>query len=113
MSQFDEKVNFMKEEAARLGWSVDTELLTKVAKGLGPSIYNEDSSTVASSDKDEISRVKDNFLKGKLGCTDEAAMDQAIAEVIEAFGSSNRNKYRILFYYLLAEKLGKQSAYND
>lgn len=113
MSQFDEKVNFMLAEAEKLGWTVDPALLTKVAKGLGPSIYNDDSSTVAASDKEEMSNLREKFLKGKLGCSDEAAMDQAIADVIEAFGSSNRNKYRILFYYLLTVKLGKQAVYND
>lgn len=111
MSQFEEKVQDMLSEATQLGWSVNEDLLTKVAKGLGPSIYNADASLVSSSDSEELSRVKENFLKGKLGCTNESEMDAAIDAVIEAFGPSNRNKHRILFYYLLVEKLGKQGAY--
>ncbi len=111
MNQFEDKVNEVLDAARGLGIAVQEELLTKVAKGLGPSIYNADSSLVSSSDPEELNRVKENFLKGKLGCTNEQEMDEAIQYAIDIFGSGNRNKYRILFYYLCVEKLGKASAY--
>lgn len=112
MSQFEEKVSEMLSEATKLGWTVNEDLLTKIAKGLGPSIYNTDSSLVSSSDQAELDRVKQNFLIGKLGCAEDESLDQAIDEVVNAFGSSNRNKHRILFYYQLVVKLGKESVYN-
>jgi Protein of unknown function (DUF2853) len=92
--------------------SFDQELLTKVAKGLGPSIYNADSSLVSGSDQSELDRVKNNFLVGKLGLSDGAELDAAITEVVGQFGSSNRSKYRAVFYYLLTKKFSKENVYN-
>jgi hypothetical protein len=38
-------------------------------------------------------------------------LDDALKSVCEAMGSSNRNKYRVLFYAALVQKFGKQSVY--
>jgi hypothetical protein len=38
-------------------------------------------------------------------------MDAAIKKVCEAMGSSNRHKYRALFYALLTKEFGKESVY--
>ncbi len=111
MSAFDEKIAEYLEQAKSLGISVDEDLLRKVAKGLGPSIYNDDSALVSSSDSEELARVKNNFLIGKLGLADGPGLDEAISEVIDTFGSSNRNKTRALFYYLLVKKLKKESIF--
>jgi hypothetical protein len=111
MSKRDEKIAAYKEEAKKLGLSLSDELIEKVTVGLGPSIYNRDSETVSCSDSSELDRVKENFAKKKLGVTDEAAIDAAIKKVCETMGSSNRNKYRALFYALLAQELGKTSVY--
>ncbi|MBV6473879.1 MAG: hypothetical protein JPMHGGIA_02176 [Saprospiraceae bacterium] len=112
MGAFEDKIRFMTGEATKLGLRVDQALLEKVAKGLGPALYNDDASLVSTSDRDELKRVKENFLMGKLGLTDEAAMDVAIEEVTNQFGASNKNKHRALFYYLLVEKFGKGGMYN-
>ena len=91
---------------------VDAALVEAVAKGLGPSIYNRDASTVSCSDPEELARVRDSFVKGKLGVTDaDDAIDATIASVCETLGSSNRNKLRVAFYYLLTVHYGKQSVY--
>ncbi len=113
MNAFDEKLSYLMAEASKLGLNINADLFAKVAKGLGPSLYNDDASLVSSSDKEEMKRVKDNFLAGKLGITDSAAMDEALEEVTAQFGSSNRNKHRAIFYYLLVEKFGKASVYAD
>ncbi len=113
MSAFDEKLNYLLDEAGKLGLNVNPELFTKVVKGLGPSIYNEDASLVSTSDPDEMSRVKENFIQKKLGVTEDAAIKSAIEEVTAQFGSSNRSKHRAIFYYLLVERFGKASLYND
>ena len=108
MSKFDEAIEDYKTS---LGGDCDEALLTAVAKGLGPSIYNVDSSKVSCSDKTEKDRVKNNFLIGKLGLTDGADLDAAIDAVCEEMGSSNRNKWRAVFYYMLVKKLGQEAKY--
>jgi Protein of unknown function (DUF2853) len=111
MATFVETFDKYKSELDSLGISYDEALLSAVTKGLGPAIYNDDSSRVSSSDPDELARVKTNFLIGKLGLSDGPELDQAIADVVEQLGSSNRNKYRAIFYYLLVMKLDKASVY--
>ncbi len=111
MSKFDEAIVTYKEEMQKSGISIDDALLTAVAKGLGPSIYNNDASRVSASDQSELDRVKNNFLIKKLGLTDGPALDAAVKEVVAQFGSSNRNKYRAIFYALLVKKFGKESNY--
>ena len=111
MSKFTEAIETYKEQVAELGLGISEDLLTAVAKGLGPSIYNADSSKVSSSDPEELARVKNNFLIGKLGLTDSPALDAAIDEVVQKLGSSNRNKYRVVVYALLVIKFGKENLY--
>jgi len=111
MSKFDDCMSDYKGMLTKIGVAFDEDLLKKVAKGLGPSIYNKDSSTVAASDKSELERVKTNYLIKKLGLSDGPALDDGIAEVISQIGSSERNKYRAVVYYLLAKKFGKESVY--
>jgi Protein of unknown function (DUF2853) len=111
MSKFDEAIATYKEEMQKTGIKLDDALLTAVAKGLGPSIYNNDSSRVSASDQTELDRVKNNFLIKKLGLPDGPALDAAVKEVVDQFGSANRNKYRAIFYALLVKKFGKESTY--
>lgn len=111
MSKFDDALSTYLGEAEKLGISVDKALLEKVTKGLGPSIYNADSSRVSSSDPQELDRVKQNFLIKKLGLSDGPELDGLIAGAVEKLGQSNTNKYRALFYYLLVVATGKQSVY--
>ena len=94
-----------------LGIAYDDALFTAVTKALGPVIYNDDSSRVSCSDAEELARVKNNFLIGKLGLADGPELDAALQDVCQQLGTSNRNKYRAMFYYLLVEKLGQQAKY--
>lgn len=111
MSKFQECMNTYTAEFKKMGIQFDEDLLTKVAKGCGPSIYNADASTVSGSDPSELETVKKNFLIKKLGLADDSKLDEAIAEVIEKLGKSNRSKYRAMFYYLLVDKFKKASVY--
>lgn len=111
MSKFDEKLEIYLNEFQKLKVSVDKDLLTKVTRSLGPSIYNNDSAKVAGSDPEELKRIKTNFLIQKLGMKDSSTLDAAIESVMETMGRSNRNKYRAMVYYLLVVKLGKQMHY--
>jgi hypothetical protein len=95
----------------KCGMAPDMDLLTKVTIGCGPSIYNADASTVAGSQKSELETVKTNFLVKKLGLKDGPELDAAIAEALETYGKSNRNKYRAVVYYMLTKKFGKEKVY--
>ena len=110
MSKFEEKKAFYKAEMEELGIKVDDDLLHACTKACGPSIYNDDAETVSSSDKDELARVRNNYLKGKLGLGEDDDLDGLIQHAIDTLGSSNRNKYRAIFYYLVSAKSGKSPA---
>ena len=89
----------------------DMGLLTKVTIGCGPSIYDNDAQTVAASDKDELERIKSNFLIKKLGLKDGPSLMEGIAAAIDTYGKSERNKFRAVFYYPLVKHFGREAAY--
>lgn len=112
MSKRDELIElYAKDLKEKCGVTPDLDFLKKVTIGLGPSIYNADSSTVAGSDKTELDRVKQNFLIKKLGLKDGPELDSAIESVIETYGKSNKSKYRAVVYYLLAKHFKKEGVY--
>ena len=90
----------------------DMALLTKVTIGCGPAIYDADASTVSASSKDELETVKKNFLVKKLGLADGPELDAALNAVTEAYGKSERNKYRAVVYYMLTKHFRKESVYS-
>ena len=89
----------------------DMALLTKVTIGCGPAIYDNDAQTVAASDKEELERIKANFLIRKLGLPDTPALMQGVEAAIDTYGKSERNKFRAVFYYLLVKHFGKEAVY--
>lgn len=89
----------------------DMELLKKVTIGCGPSIYDNDASTVSGTDPSEVETVRNNFLINKLGLSDSPKLDEGINKVLDMYGKSNRNKYRAVVYYLLTKHFGKESVY--
>ena len=112
MSKRDELIaKFAADMKDKMGVDADMDLLTKVTIGLGPSIYNKDSVTVSGSDKTELDRVKNNFLIKKLGLSANDNLDAGISAVMEKYGTSNRNKYRAVVYYMLTKHFGKDSVY--
>lgn len=113
MSKRDELITkYAADLKDKCGITADMDLLTKVTIGLGPSIYNADSSTVSGTDEKELATVKNNFLIKKLGLSESDDLDGAIASVIETYGKSNRNKYRAVVYYMLAVHFKKESVYS-
>ena len=87
----------------------DMDLLTAAVKACGPTIYKSDTATVAASDKEELARIKKGFIAKKLGVTDEAKADAAIADAVAKYGKSVRAKHRPVMYYLIAKALKKGS----
>ena len=83
---------------------VDEAAVKGIVKHCGIALAKRDSSLVSSSDKSELDRVRDSFLKKKLGLTGtDAEFDAAVKEVAEAM-KGDRAKSRVTFYYLLAKK---------
>ena len=113
MSKLDEKVGqYIDDLKSKVGEdNPDIDLLRKIAQSMGPSIYNADAETVAASSKSEVETVKNNFVMKKLGVTDEGKANEAINQVMEKYGKSNRNKYRVVIYYLLTKHFGKESMF--
>ena len=112
MSQRDDLIaKYAEDLSGKCGVTPDMDLLTKVTVGLGPSIYNTDSSMVAASDPAELDRIKANFLVKKLGLSDSDDLDGAIDSVMDTYGKSERQKLRAVVYYLLVKHFGKESVY--
>ncbi|MCK0158960.1 DUF2853 family protein [Cellulophaga sp. F20128] len=112
MSQRDELIKkYASDLKEKLGEETDLNLLAKVTIGLGPSIYNSDSSIISGSDKSELLTVKRNFLIKKLGLNESPELDNAIESVLEKYGKSNRTKHRAVVYYLLTKYFNKEDVY--
>jgi hypothetical protein len=89
----------------------DETVVSAIVKYLGIALRNRDSSLVSFSDKTETDRVRENFLKKKLGLThDDATLDAAIADV-GARMKEDRTKNRVTVYYLLAQHFGLLSLF--
>lgn len=112
MSKRDELIKkYAADLKDKCGVNPDMPFLTKVTIGCGPSIYNNDASTVSASDPKERATVKKNFLIKKLGLKDGPKLDEGIEAVMQQYGKSVRKKYRAVVYYLLAVHFRKKSVY--
>ena len=110
MNKFEEAVESYKAVMTEAGMAFDETLLIAVTKGLGPSIYNKDSSLVSATDPEEIARVKNNYLLGKLGLEDSADLDAGLVSVMEQV-KGIRMKPRAIVYYLLCKHFGQEAFY--
>ena len=91
--------------------NADDKAIAGIVKYLGIALRNRDSSLVSFSSKDELARVRENFLKKKLALTaSDQELDAAIAEVGDKMKDS-RSKNRVTVYYLLADRFGKLSQF--
>jgi hypothetical protein len=82
-----------------------------IVRYCGIALQNKDSSLVSFTDDAEVARVRDNFLKKKLGLTQsDAELETAITAVGESM-KARRAKNRVTAYYLLAERFGKLSIF--
>lgn len=85
----------------------DDAIIAGIVRYCGIALRKADSSLVAFSDKKETDRVRENFLKKKLGLKQsDAKLDAAIAAVGERM-KADRTKNRVTVYYLLADNFGK------
>ena len=89
---------------------VDEKAVAGIARYCGIALQKKDSSLVAFHDKQEVARVRDHFLKRKLGLSGaDAELDKAISEVGKKMG---HGKNRVTAYYLLADRFGKLAVFH-
>ena len=101
-------------------WSIDvrkyapsasSNVIDAIVRYCGIALQNRDSSLVSFSDNVEVGRVRENYLKKKLGLTNpDAELNAAIAAVGERM-KGDRTKNRVTVYYLLAEHFRKLSIF--
>ncbi|MBP6684284.1 MAG: DUF2853 family protein [Leucobacter sp.] len=80
-------------------------VVAEMEKTYALALSNADARLVSYSDPAELARVRESFVKGKLGVTNsDASIDEAIATVGDKVPG---HKQRLTVYYLLAEHYGK------
>ena len=90
--------------------SCNEKAVAGIVKHLGIALKSKDASMVSCSSKDELARVRDSWCKKKLALTaSDADIDKMIKDVCETM-KADRQKNRVAFYYLLAEKAHKISS---
>lgn len=95
-------------DVKRYDEGADEAAVKGIVKHLGIALQNPngDAAFVAGSDKSELDRVRDSWLKKKLGRTEaDAELDAAVKAVVETMKADHR-KQRVTFYYLLAKNYG-------
>ena len=115
MSKKQKKLEIYKHVLSSVENNVDDELLEAITNYLGPNIYRENAETISLRSLKEIEKSKDNFVKGKLGImfTPEQVLDKKIAEVKNKFNGSKKKQFKVVFYYLLTKKFGKENVFVD
>jgi hypothetical protein len=94
-------------DVKRYAPSADAVAINAIIKYLGIALQKRDSSLVACSDKTERDRIREHFLKKKLGLKNsDAELDKAIVDICQKM-HGDQDKSRVAFYYLLAEKFHK------
>ena len=89
--------------------NADPKAIAGIVRYCGIALQKRDSSLVAFTDKEEVARVREHFLKKKLGLTTpDAELDKAIMAIGDKM-KGDRTKNRVTVYYLLAEHFGKLS----
>ena len=91
--------------------NADDSAIKGIVKHCGIALQSRDGSFVSCTDKAERDRVRDSFLKKKLALGDsDAELDKSVMAVCERM-KADRDKSRVTFYYLLAEKYGKLATF--
>jgi cell division septation protein DedD len=84
--------------------NADETAVSGIVKYLGIALRDRDSALVSGTDPKELARVRDGFLKKKLGLTEtDDKLDASIHSVLETL-KADRSKSRVTVYYLLAEQ---------
>jgi hypothetical protein len=117
-SNLEEAIEHYVAVCEKLELDVSETLMRGVAKTLGPSIYGEDTARVSGRDEDELARVNKYVTKymgsaimESTGDLTDEQINGAIDMAIEKMGMSNTNKWRVIFYALIAQHFGCESVF--
>ena len=101
------ELSLIEAHARKIGQhslNVDERAVAAILLHLG--INNTAGALAPNLEKEEIARVRDGWLKGKLGLTGaDRELDLSIVELFSRLPSALRSS-RVIFYYLLAERHG-------
>ena len=89
--------------------NADEKKVAAIVKHLGIALRKRDSSLVAGSDPKELLTVRESWCKRKLGLSGDAELDAGIKKVMTTM-KAERDKSRVVVYYLLAEHFNKLDA---
>ena len=91
---------------------LDVTLLDKIVEEEIPEAEDDaDLRYLDDSDGDDLRRVKDEFLVGRLGLEDSDDLIGHIQKAIRGFGRENDPKMRPVIHYLLVKEFGKEDAF--
>jgi cytoskeletal protein CcmA (bactofilin family) len=103
----DKYATDVKKYASKFNQSVVDGIVSYLGKGV---LAQRDASLVSCSDPEELRRVRENFCKKKLALSQSDEEINAILKDVCTVMSAERNKSRVTFYYLVAEKTQKLTA---
>ena len=92
--------------------NADETAIAGIVKHCGIALRSKDSSLVSMTDREEVARVVNNFLKKKCALTDS---DDKLAAAVKSVGEkmkAEKAKSRVTVYYLLAEHFGKLALFH-
>ena len=93
------------EDIRKYAPNASEAVVEEMEKTYALALSNADARLVSYSDPAELARVRESFVKGKLGVSaSDAAIDEAIAAVGDEVPG---HKQRLTVYYLLASRYGK------
>jgi hypothetical protein len=92
--------------------NADRRAIEGIVKHCGIALRGRDASLVSFTDEEEVKRVRDHFLRKKLGLAgSDEELNDAIMAVAETM-HKDHTRNRVTVYYLLAEHFGKLSAFH-
>jgi hypothetical protein len=92
--------------------NANDKAIAGIVKYCGIALQKRDSSLVSFTDPEEVARVRNNFLKKKLGIAEsDNELDKAIVAAADRM-KGDRTKNRVTVYYLLADHFGKLSMFS-
>jgi cytoskeletal protein CcmA (bactofilin family) len=97
----DKYATDVKKYASKFNQAVVDGIMSYLGKGV---LAQRDTSLVSCSDPEELKRVRENFCKKKLALSQSDEDINAILKDVCQAMSAERNKSRVTFYYLVAEK---------
>lgn len=103
----DKYADDVKKYASKFNQAAVDGIVSYLGKGV---LAQRDASLVSCSDPEELKRVCENFCKKKLALSQsDEEINTILKDVCKAM-SAERNKSRVTFYYLVAEKTEKLTA---